>query len=128
MNIPKLSFTILPDLFAICKLAARENLPSWAFRGGFSSVTQTPEELSIVCPQNLVPAGVEATKGWKSLKIEAKLDFEMVGIVSSITSSMAEAGISIFAVSTFNTDYFFIKEEDLGSGVAALRKAGHEVR
>jgi hypothetical protein len=128
MNIPKLSLTILPDSFAICKLAAREDIPSWAFCGSFSSVTRTPEELSIVCPQNLVPPEVESTKGWKSLKIEARLDFEMVGIVSSITSSMAEAGISIFAISTFNTDYFFIKEEDLGPGVAALRKAGHQVR
>jgi hypothetical protein len=81
-----------------------------------------------VCPQELVPEGVEAVRGWKSLKVEGKLDFDSVGILSSLTSSLAHVGISIFAVSTYDTDYLFVKEKDLDRGVVALRKAGHDVR
>ena len=91
-------------------------------------MTRTPDELSIVCPQELVPEGVEAARGWKSLKVEGKLDLTLVGILSSLTSSLARVGISIFAISTYETDYLFIKERDLDRGIAALRNAGHDIR
>lgn len=128
MDTPKLSLVILHDLFALCKLQADESIPSWALCNSFCSLTRTPEELSIVCPQELVPEGVEAVRQWKSLKVEGKLDFDSVGILSSLTSSLADVGISIFAISTYNTDYLFIRESDLAQGVAALLKAGHNVR
>jgi hypothetical protein len=91
-------------------------------------VTRTPDELSIVCPQEHVPEGVEAVRGWKSLKVEGKLDFTTVGLLSSLTSSLARAGISIFAISTYDTDYLFVKENDLDRGVAALQKSGLDIR
>ena len=119
---------ILSDLFAVCRLRADENVPGWALSGGFCSLTRTPDELSIVCPQELVPEGVEAVRGWKSLKVERKLDLTLVGILSSLTSSLAHVGISIFAISTYETDYLFIKERDLDRGMAALRNAGHDIR
>jgi len=128
MNTPKLSLAILPELFAVCRLRADENIPSWALSGSFCSLTRTPDELSIVCPQELVPEGVEAVRGWKSLKVEGKLDFTTVGLLSSLTSSLAHAGISIFAISTYDTDYLFVKESDLNRGVTALRNAGHDTR
>jgi hypothetical protein len=127
MNRPRLSLVILRDLFAVCRLRADENIPSWALSGSFCSLTRTPDELSIVSRQELVPEEVEAVGGWKSLKVEGKLDFNLVGILSSLTSSLAEAGISVFAISTYDTDYLFIKERDLDRTVAALRKAGHDV-
>jgi hypothetical protein len=74
-----------------------------------------------------VPGEVEAVRGWKSLKVKGKLDFNLVGILSSLTSSLAQVGISVFVISTYDTDYLFIKERDLDRGVAALRKAGHDV-
>jgi hypothetical protein len=123
----RLSLVILRDLFAVCRLRADENIPSWALSSSFCSLTRTPYELSIVCRQELVPGEVEAVRGWKSLKVEGKLDFNLVGILSSITSSLAQVGISVFAISTYDTDYLFIKERDLDRGVAALRKAGHDV-
>jgi hypothetical protein len=127
MSRPRFSLVILRDLFAVCRLRADENIPGWALSGSFFSLTRTPDELSIVCPQELVPEEVEAVRGWKSLKVEGKLDFNLVGILSSLTSSLAEAGISIFATSTYDTDYLFVKERDLDRGVEALRKAGHDV-
>ena len=81
-----------------------------------------------MCPQELVPAGVQAVKGWRSLKVEGKLDFTLVGILSSLTSSLAHVGIVVFVISTYDTDYVFVKEGDLDRAVAALRNAGHDVR
>jgi len=128
MGTPKVSLVILRDLFAVCRLRADENIPGWALSGGFCSLTRTSDELSIMCPQEHVPEGVQAIKGWKSMKVEGKLDFTSVGILSSLTSSLAHAGISMFAISTYDTDYLFVKETDLDRAVAALRKAGHDVR
>ncbi len=122
-----LSLAILPSLFAVCKLRNDENVPDWALEGSFCSVTRTPDELSIVCPQKHAPEGVEAVRGWRSLKVEGKLDFNQVGILSSLTSVLADAEISIFAISTYDTDYLFVRESDLDRGVAALREAGHQV-
>jgi hypothetical protein len=127
MSSLKLSLVILCDLFAVCRLRADENIPGWALSGSFCSLTRTPEELSTVCPQELVPEEVEAIRGWKCLKVEGKLDFNLVGILSSLTSSLTEAGISVFAISTYDTDYLFVKERDLDRAVAAFRKAGHDV-
>jgi hypothetical protein len=127
MSTPMLSLTVLPDRFAVCRLRADENIPSWAPAGSFYSVTRTPDELSIVCPQGLVPEGVEAVRGWNSLKVEGKLDLNLVGVLSSLTTCLAQAKISTFAISTYDTDYLFVKESDLNSGVAALREAGHHV-
>jgi hypothetical protein len=128
MNMQGLSLAILSDSFAVCKLRADENTPSWAPSGSFSSLTRTPDELSIVCPQELVPEGIQAVKGWKSLKVEGKLDFTLVGILSSLTSSLAQVGIVVFVISTYDTDYIFVKESDLDRAVGALRNAGHDVR
>ena len=128
MNTLRLSLAILSDLFAVCKLRAGENIPSWSLPGSFCSLTRTPDELSIVCSQELVPEWVQAVKGWRSLKVEGKLDFTLVGILSSLTSSLAHVGIVVFVISTYDTDYIFVKEGDLDRAVAALRNAGHDVR
>jgi hypothetical protein len=127
MNVLRLSLVILRDSFAVCKLRTDEDIPSWALSGSFCSLTRAPEELSIVCPQELVPEAVQAVRGWRSLKVEGKLDFTLVGILSSLTSSLAHAGIVVFVISTYDTDYVFVKESDLDRAVAALRKAGHDL-
>ena len=128
MNAQGLSLAILSDSFAVCKLRAGENVPSWALSGSFCSLTRTPDEHYIVCSQELVPEGVQAVRGWRSLKVEGKLDFTLVGILSSLTSSLAHVGIVVFVISTYETDYVFVKEGDLDRAVEALRNAGHHVR
>ena len=118
----RLSLVVSPDLFAVCRLRADQSIPGWALSGSFCSLTRTHDELSIVCPQELVPEEVQAERGWKSLKVEGKLDFSLVGILSSLASSLANVGVSLLAISTYDTDYFFVKESDLDRGVGALRK------
>lgn len=91
-------------------------------------MTRTPEELSVVCSEEHVPEGVEAERGWRAFGLEGPLDFSIVGVLASVASPLAAAGISIFAVSTYDTDYVLVKGALLETATAALRKAGHEVR
>ena len=121
MSTSKLSLAILPSLFAVCRLRNDENIPSWGLACSFCSVTRTPDELSIVCPQEHAPEGVEAVRGWRSLMVEGRLDFNQVGILSSLTSVLADAGISIFAISTYDTDYLFVRESDLSRSCSLTR-------
>ncbi len=96
--------------------------------GSFLSVTRTKEELSIVCSEKNVPDGIRCEKSWRCLKVKGPLDFSMTGIIASITEIVAAAGISIFAVSTYDTDYFLLKEENLQAAISELAKEGFEVR
>jgi len=127
MKSQRFSLAVLPDLYAVCRLGVAEKIPAWALAGGFCSVTRTGDELSIVCSQEVVPEGVEADRGWRSFKVEGKLPFNLVGVLSSLTSTLAQAGISIFAVPTYDNDYLFIKSTDMEKTVAALRNAGHGI-
>lgn len=128
MNKQGLTLALLSDSFAVCRLRADENIPNWALSSSFCSLTRTPDELSVVCSQELVPEEVQAVRGWRSLKVEGKLDLTLVGILSSLTSSLAHVGIVVFVISTYDTDYVFVKEGDLDRAVTALRNAGHDVR
>jgi hypothetical protein len=127
MTIQHFSLTVLAETYAICRLDATEKTPAWALSGDFCSATRTGHELSIVCSEEAVPEGVEAVKGWKSFKVEGKLPFNLVGVLSSLSSTLAQAGISLFVVSTYDTDYLFIKATDVEKAVAALRDAGHNI-
>lgn len=123
----RLALTLLPDTFAVCRLDAGASVPAWATTGSFFSITRTADELSFVCLQNLVPDGVRCERGWRGLRVAGTMDFSMIGVVASLVTPLAEAGISVFVVSTFDTDYMLVKESDLERAMAALRAAGHEV-
>jgi len=94
---------------------------------GFFCVTQTADELSIVCEESRVPAGVRVEKDWVALKLEGPFPFSMTGVLMSFLQPLAEAGIAIFAVSTFDTDYVLMRREKLEEGIKALGTAGHEM-
>ncbi len=113
-----------PGTFAICRLDADARIPDWA-TGEVVSVTRTPVELSIVCSQDGVPDGVRCEPGWRCLRVSGPLDFEMVDVIASLTGTLAAASISVFVVSTFDTDYLLVKDGDLEGAVEALRTAGH---
>jgi uncharacterized protein len=117
---------LLPGNLAVCRLDPRDPIPAWA-AADFFSITRTADELSIVCDSHAVPEGVRAGVGWCALKIEGPLDFALTGILVSIASPLAATGISIFAVSTFDTDYILVKKDKLDRAIDALRAAGHEV-
>jgi len=120
-----LRLSLLDGLFAVCRLSASEPVPGWAQRGPFFSISRTPEELSIVCEERAVPSGVKAEAGWRCLKVEGPLDFSVTGVLSSIAGPLADAKVSLFAVSTFDTDYLLVKESDMDSAIAALKARGH---
>ena len=122
-----LRLSILPGRLAVCRLAPSEAAPAWAAGADFFSITRTPEELSVVCLEAQVPDGVRAEKGWRGLRVEGPLDFALIGILAGLAGALAQAGISLFALSTFDTDYLLVREPDLPEAVKALERAGYVV-
>jgi len=123
----KLTLIILRETFAICRLDKDAPIPDWAFRGGLSSVTRTKGELSIVSPLINVPKGILCNQGWSCLKIKGPLDLSSTGIISSIARTLEKEGISLFIISTYDTDYVMVKEKDLEKAVFALTEAGQRI-
>ena len=123
-----LTMTLLEERFAVCRLDAAAEVPGWATAASLFSVTRTADEVSIVCPEGFVPAGVRCEKGWRAFELEGPFEFSEVGILSAVVAPLAQAGIGIFAVSTFDTDYVLVKEEGLDVAAGALRQWGHELR
>jgi hypothetical protein len=122
-----LQLKILPETLAISRLSPNDEIPTWAASGSFFSFTRTADELSIVCEQAHVPTNVKCEKDWRCLKVKGPLDFGLTGILASLASPLAEAKISIFAVSTFDTDYLLIKQENLKKALTVLNGVGHEI-
>ncbi len=122
-----LTLELVPGTFAVCRLGPTEPLPAWAGAGPFVSVTRTGAELSIVCLQESVPAAVLAEPGWRCLRVAGPLGFGMTGILASLSGPLASSGVSIFVVSTYDTDYLMVQERDLDRARDALTRAGHHV-
>jgi uncharacterized protein len=117
------------ERLTVCKLPADASVPGWATAGNtFVSITRTDEELSIVCEESLVPSDVPQEAGWRRFKVEGPLDFSLVGILAAIAQPLATAAVSIFAISTHNTDYVLVKDAQIETALQALRNAGHAVR
>jgi hypothetical protein len=117
----------VPGSFAVGKLASEAPIPAWATAGQLFSITRTADELSVVCAEDAVPEGVVCERGWRCLRVAGAMPFTLVGVLASLTAPLAEAGIAVFAFSTFNTDYLLIKAGDYPRAVASLRAAGHVV-
>lgn len=117
---------MLPERLAVCRLPADSETPPW-LTGSVRSVTWTADETSIVVAESAVPSAVESVGGWRSLKVAGPLDLSLTGVLSSIAQPLAEAGVSIYAVSTFDTDYVLVAERDLGTALGVLESAGHKV-
>jgi hypothetical protein len=93
----------------------------------FLSITRTREELSIVCESSQVPAEIPAERGWRCMQVGGPLDFSLVGVLASLAEPLARAGIPIFAISTFDTDYILVRSTQIEAAIAALELAGHVV-
>lgn len=119
--------TLLPGRFAVCRLGPEDDVPAWADAPPLTSVTRTEDELSIVCPEDEVPAGVKAERGWRAFKLEGPVPFSTVGVVSGLTKPLAEAGLSVFVLSTFDTDYLLMKEDKVERARHILGRAGFAV-
>ena len=123
----RLTLTVLPGQLAVCRLAPDAALPDWAQHGPFFAITRTNEELSLVCSQEAAPPGTQMEGEWRALKVEGPLDFALTGILARLASTLAEANISVFAISTYDTDYLLVRSGDLPEALAALQKAGYRL-
>jgi hypothetical protein len=121
-QIKKLTLSVLPDSLAICQFAPGMQLPSWAFKSSFFSISRTDDELSIVCDQSLIPPDVKKVDNWRAFKVEGPLDFSLTGIISSLAKPMAENRIPIFVISTYDTDYLLVENKDFKNAKEVLIK------
>jgi hypothetical protein len=120
------AFSVLSETYAVVRLPPDASVPAWALAArGFSSLTRTGEELSVVCPEADAPRDTRMERGWAALKLHGPFPFTQVGVLASVAAPLAQAGISIFAVSTFDTDYILVPAARLQPALAALRSAGH---
>lgn len=127
MTEPILTLDILHDEFAVCRLPIDAPVPNWAWSGELTSVTSTDDELSLVCAADPVPGDITCTADWRALKVRGPLDFGLVGILAGISGVLADAEVSIFAISTHDTDYILVRGAQIEAAVTALRAAGYEV-
>ncbi|WP_077618234.1 ACT domain-containing protein [Bacillus sinesaloumensis] len=119
---------ILDLTFSVVKLPPTETLPLWALNSHVFSITRTDEELSIVCSSECIPMNesfIDVEDDWKCIKVEGVLDFSLTGILSSLANPLAENNISIFAISTYNTDYLLIKSHSIEKAKVVLENEGH---
>ena len=121
----KLKLTVLSDEYAVWRLGPDAPAPSFD-DSAFWSVTRTTEELSIVSEVRLVPPGVSSEPGWRCIAVKGPLAFELTGVLASLTAPLEQVGVSVFAVSTFNTDYLLVKADQLDLARTTLEAAGHE--
>ena len=122
-----LTMKLLEERFGVCRLDKTELIPKWAKNSSFYSITKTLDELSIVCSQDSIPSNIKCEKDWRTLKMEGPLDFSLIGILSSISTILAQNGISIFAISTYDTDYILVKDKDIANAINALAKENYEI-
>lgn len=119
-----LTMRVLPGELAVCRLEADGPIPAWVFHAEaqFFSVMRTPEETSVVCPSDDVPPSVQRVdKGWRALKVDGPLPLTMTNVTAKLTTPLGAAGIPVFALSTYDTDYLLIKSEHLERAVSLLR-------
>jgi hypothetical protein len=124
---PQRTLIAMTGKFAVCRLASDAAIPEWATKDGFFSITRTSDELSIVCRQDAVPDDVRCERDWRCLRIAGTIPFATVGVLAGLTTPLAAAGIGVFAVSTFDTDYLLVKAEDWTTAVDVLRCRGYTV-
>jgi hypothetical protein len=123
----RFDLTVLSGSFAMVRLEADAPLPPWAAHGDLFSITRTGDELSIVCVAGQVPRGVAAETGWRALKVKGPFELSEVGVLAALAAPLAKAKVSLFAISTFDTDYLLVGEKQLPAAIAALKGAGHHI-
>lgn len=123
----KLRFRILAGPYAVVRLNADAEVPPWAAKGEFTSITRTTEELSVVCPTENLPSAVSSPHRWIVLKLEGPFPFSLTGVLLSFIGPLSINKVPIFAISTYDTDYVLVQEEYKAMALQFLQKAGHEL-
>ncbi|CCH34192.1 ACT domain-containing protein [Actinosynnema sp. NPDC047251] len=123
----RLIVDVRPGEYTVARLAADAPVPAGLLDHALVSVTRTPDELSIVCPSEHAPPADRVQAGWRLLTVRGPLEFTLTGIMAALSGELAAAGVSLFALSTYDTDHLLVKNSDLARAVTALRSSGHEV-
>jgi hypothetical protein len=123
----QLKFRQLRGSYAVARLAPDAPVPDWATKGEFTSISRTPDELSIVCPAGNVPGNLPLPDRWMCLKLEGAFPFSLTGILLAFIEPLSAHAIPIFAISTYDTDYVLVPEESSAKAVEMLMEAGHEM-
>lgn len=114
-----MKYTALTPLFSVCKV---KDITRVDFTRPFVFLSKTDEEISLVCETDYIPENAtHAEHGWRAFRVDGMLDFGLVGIIASITQRLARAGISVFVISTYNTDYVLLKEHEFEKGIALIQ-------
>lgn len=127
MATPTHTLTLLDATLAVCRLPPDAPVPAWALAPPFSSVTRTPDELSVVCADAAVPPEQPASRGWRVLRVEGPLDLALVGVLSALAAPLAAARIAIFPIATHDTDWILVPGARVAAACRALIDAGHVV-
>lgn len=122
----QLKFRQLAGIFAVCRLPGDAPIPALPNAASFIAIARTNAELSIVCAAKHAPENAKCESPWACFKLEGPFPFSLTGVLASFLNPLAKAGIPIFAVSTFDTDYVLVKEESVSAAFKALQDAGHE--
>lgn len=120
-----LTMEILEGTYGVCRLNNTSAIPTWVSHSKFNSITLTEDELSIVCEMSHIPKDIVCEGDWKVLKVKGPLDFALTGILANISTILADSDISLFAISTYDTDYILVKNNDLDQSIEALTKHKH---
>jgi hypothetical protein len=130
VNIPptfQASLVLLPHHLAVCQLGRLAVAPSPPEDAAFWSLTRTKDEISVILPEDLVPDGWLAERGWRCIGVSGPLNFDLTGVLASLSVPLAEAGIPIFALSTYDTDYVLVRDTDLRRAIDVLAARGHTI-
>ncbi|UCD76453.1 MAG: ACT domain-containing protein [Phycisphaerales bacterium] len=127
-GMPMVTLHQQPGRYAVCRLSPADAVPDWVGGQGLVSITRTDDELSIVCPEARVPADCRAERDWRCLSVEGPLPFDAIGVLASLATPLAKRGISIFVISTHDTDHLLVKDDQLREAINTLIAAGHAVQ
>ena len=122
-----LRLSVLEDRLAVCRLEPDSEIPAWATVDPFFCMTRTTDEFSVVYPEERVPVRISCERGWRALEVEGPLEFGVTGVLASVAVPLAESGVGILAIATYETDYELVKEEQLDLAATALHAQGHEI-
>lgn len=125
LSLRRLSLSLLPERYAIVGLSSKAQLPPWATQSPFFSITRTADELSVVVEESLVPQGVQSEKAWRVIKVHGPFVLSEVGVLAALAGPLAAARVSLFVISTFDTDYLLVSSESLDAAISVLERAGH---
>lgn len=121
------TLTLAPERFAVCRLAPDAPIPLLPMGGSLVALTITPDEISLVVPEEFAPPDARTEVGWRALRIAGPLDFSLTGVLSALIAPLAQAGVSVFAISTYDTDYVLVREATLATALDTLRDTGYTI-